>query len=239
MASLPSQDALTSLPRWALVAYAARCARRVEPLFHKAWPEAPHHLLMAVAEAVHYAEQAAANAYSQKHLAQHHANAADAAAELADRASEVVAESGAYFAAHAAANAVGAVAYESEAIAAAYYAASDASAAISTIADGNPEVILADLEFVGALAREHNWTDETAVPPDIFLVHREADSGTTGSPAGGSEDELAKLEAYYAWERAGRPWLSKEQQDRLYFQALERIRRVHIRDRSPSPKSGL
>jgi len=172
MASLPSRDALTSLPRWALVAYAARCARRVEPLFHKAWPEAPHHLLTAVAEAVEYAEQAAANAHSQKDLAQYHANAADAAAARADSASQAVAESGAYFAAHAAANAVGAVAYESEAVAAAYYAASDASAAISAISNWDPEVILADLELVGALAREHHWTDETPVPPGIFSLQR-------------------------------------------------------------------
>ena len=77
---------LGALPRLAhLPTYAARCARRVEPLFHKAWPEAPHHLLTAVAEAVEYAEQAAANVHSQKDLAQYHANVADAAAARADR----------------------------------------------------------------------------------------------------------------------------------------------------------
>ena len=42
-------------------------------------------MLTAVAEAVEYAEQAAANVHSQKDLAQYHANVADAAAARADR----------------------------------------------------------------------------------------------------------------------------------------------------------
>ncbi len=231
---LPSEHALSSLPRWALVAFAARCSRRAEPLFHKAWPAAPHRVVMAVRGAVEYAEQAAAGASSQKDIAQHHARAADQAAEQADSTSQAVAEGGAYYAAHAAANAVGAVAYEKEAVAAAYYAASDASQAMAAIAGGGNDSILADLELLNTLAREHGWTDETPIPPDVFSLRLEQDVGEETGPershqrtagSGVSEDVLARCDAYYSWVRAGRPSLSKEQQDRVYFEALERIRR--------------
>ena len=68
------------------------------------------------------------------------------------------------------------------------------------------------------LAREHQWTDETPVPPEVFPT-------LSKSVAGVSEDEMATLEAFYAWESEGRPQLSKEQQERQYFEALARIRR--------------
>ena len=44
-----------------------------------------------------------------------------------------------------------------------------------------------------------------------------------------TEDEAAKLEAYSAWKRAGCPTLSKPEQDRMYFEALEKVRRTHPR----------
>jgi hypothetical protein len=36
--TIPSEEEIKQLPRWAIVAYAARCARRVEPLFVFFWP---------------------------------------------------------------------------------------------------------------------------------------------------------------------------------------------------------
>jgi hypothetical protein len=40
-----------------------------------------------------------------------------------------------------------------------------------------------------------------------------------------SEDGEARREAYVAWEREGRPSLSPEEQMRMYYEALHRIRR--------------
>ena len=36
-----TKEDLDKLPRWAIVAFAARCARRVQPLFTALWPVAP------------------------------------------------------------------------------------------------------------------------------------------------------------------------------------------------------
>jgi len=38
---IPTQEELGNLPRWARVAFAARCAARVQPLFLEYWPDAP------------------------------------------------------------------------------------------------------------------------------------------------------------------------------------------------------
>ena len=38
-----------------------------------------------------------------------------------------------------------------------------------------------------------------------------------------SHDEIVR-EAFFAWERAGRPMLSQQQQDQMYLDAMERIR---------------
>jgi hypothetical protein len=39
---------IAQLPRWAKVAFAARCARRVLPIFHQKWPDAPIELFTAL-----------------------------------------------------------------------------------------------------------------------------------------------------------------------------------------------
>jgi hypothetical protein len=48
------------LPHWSRVAFAARCARRVQPLFTEAWPDAAPARVAAVERAITLAEQSAA-----------------------------------------------------------------------------------------------------------------------------------------------------------------------------------
>jgi hypothetical protein len=48
------------LPHWARVAFAARCARRVQPLFAAAWPDAAPARVAAVERAIALAERSAA-----------------------------------------------------------------------------------------------------------------------------------------------------------------------------------
>lgn len=48
------------LPHWTRVAFAARCARRVQPLFAEAWPDATPGRVEAVERAIVLAEQSAA-----------------------------------------------------------------------------------------------------------------------------------------------------------------------------------
>lgn len=53
---------LASLPHWKRVAFAARCARRVQPLFEKYWPLAPAKYGNAVRQAIDLTEQSVADA---------------------------------------------------------------------------------------------------------------------------------------------------------------------------------
>ncbi|HEV3385202.1 MAG TPA: hypothetical protein VG097_10310 [Gemmata sp.] len=60
--TLPTEDELVRLPRWARVAFAARCARRVLPLFPFRWPDAPTNYVATLTWAVEVGERSAANA---------------------------------------------------------------------------------------------------------------------------------------------------------------------------------
>jgi hypothetical protein len=61
-AALPSEEEMAELPRWAAVAFAARCARRVLPLFGHKWPDAPAKHAEQLAEVVGVIERSAAHA---------------------------------------------------------------------------------------------------------------------------------------------------------------------------------
>lgn len=53
---VPSEDEIRELPRWARVAFAARCARRVQPLFLRFWKNAPRESVEAIERAIAFAE---------------------------------------------------------------------------------------------------------------------------------------------------------------------------------------
>ncbi len=55
-------DDIESLPHWARVAFAARCARAVLPLFKGAWPDAPAGRRASLTTAAEFAERSAAAA---------------------------------------------------------------------------------------------------------------------------------------------------------------------------------
>jgi hypothetical protein len=59
-ANIPQSDELKTLPRWAIVAFAARCARRVEPLFNINWSNAAQEHKEPVFQAIKLAEESAA-----------------------------------------------------------------------------------------------------------------------------------------------------------------------------------
>ncbi|VTR90898.1 unnamed protein product [Gemmata massiliana] len=58
----PTQEEIAKLPRWAQVAFAARCARRVLPLFSHRWPDAPENYATRLTWAVEVGERSAAHA---------------------------------------------------------------------------------------------------------------------------------------------------------------------------------
>lgn len=62
---VPNQKEIKQLPRWAQVAFAARCARRVQPIFALAWPEVSKKDIETIEAAVSASETAASQAYSE------------------------------------------------------------------------------------------------------------------------------------------------------------------------------
>ena len=50
------ESTLIEFPDWAIVQIAARCARRVEPLYRAAWPEAPENMCVALTRSIVAAE---------------------------------------------------------------------------------------------------------------------------------------------------------------------------------------
>ncbi|HLO39609.1 MAG TPA: hypothetical protein VK176_01200, partial [Phycisphaerales bacterium] len=85
---IPTEDEIAALPRGARVAFAARCARRVQPLFTHFWPDAPRKHVEAIDNAITLAERrfegsrsASVNVYAD--AARAAARADDAAADAA------------------------------------------------------------------------------------------------------------------------------------------------------------
>ncbi len=56
---IPTEQEIAKLPRWAIVAFAARCAIRVEPAFKYYWPEASNDQIAAVKWAIDRGAKAA------------------------------------------------------------------------------------------------------------------------------------------------------------------------------------
>lgn len=152
---LPTEDEIRQLPRWARVAFAARCARGALQLLSRSWPDATaprgrigDHL-RAVERAVAAAEQsaAAARAVADAYIA----GAVSLAA--ADTPTEVV----------AVARAAAAAADATRAADTAYAAHTAALAAAEV---KSPVTIARDFQIIRA--RAGGWTDDTPVPPDVF-----------------------------------------------------------------------
>ncbi len=105
-------EEINELPRWARLAFAARSARRVQPLFKASWPQAPDKHIIALDNAITLAERSAADADDDAYAADYYGvtaasyaadfYAATAASYAAAEAAETEAEA-AYAAAHAAA----------------------------------------------------------------------------------------------------------------------------------------
>ena len=54
---IPSSKEIGKLPRWVQVAFAIRCARRVQPVFKAMWPDAPDEHVAAIEHAIQCAER--------------------------------------------------------------------------------------------------------------------------------------------------------------------------------------
>lgn len=177
----PSEKEIRRLPRWAQVAFAARCARRVQPLFQAGWPKAPAEHVEAVKRAIRIAETGAAGTTRAGAVAvAASASAATRAVSAASGQARLSAASAAYAADAAAvasttaafsadASVVAASARASAAASAAFSAGEAARAVHGAVAEtGVIRAMRADLDKLQAVAKQEGWTDETPVPPEFF-----------------------------------------------------------------------
>lgn len=111
MFTLPSKEELGRLPRRAMVAFAGRCARRVQPLFKQFWPEAPQEHVDALARAIILVETSAVSRVSASDLRAAYSAANRAAVRAADAGLAADAADAARSAARAAARAARSAAY--------------------------------------------------------------------------------------------------------------------------------
>lgn len=162
----PSCDEIGRLPRWAKVAFAARCARRVLPLFRWHCPDAAPALIAAVSRAVEVAEQCAGLARGSE--------GAHAALSGVDGTYKALANADAAVVARDAVDAVklAAAGATSELTDATFTGSLGAFYLLVRVATlGSLRIVAAptrDLDRISRLAKEQNWTDETPVPQDVF-----------------------------------------------------------------------
>lgn len=156
---VPTRDEIERLPRWARVALAARCARRVLPAFGFFWTNAPEHHRRAVERAVGVAEGAANDRAADTY----------AAAQAAFDAADAPAAIGAAYVAKAAHFAL-ARAWAADVLDAVEPAAEILFRAATTDTPLTAQLrcIRRDFARLKRLAREQKWTDDTPVPPSVF-----------------------------------------------------------------------
>ena len=170
-ASDPVSAALADLPYWARVAFFARCARHVLPLWEEAWPAAPPDYLPVVEQTIVLAERSAADARPAGDLkvaAAHAARVASAAMAAEEgRPTPDHPPDHPHRAALIAATAGSALDYITGVDDTGSYAVARALTELAEL-DALLDDIREDFERIDGLAREGEWTDRTPVPPDVF-----------------------------------------------------------------------
>lgn len=174
----PSAEDIIGLPKPAITAFAARCARRVEPLFVADWKDAPDFRIKAIDQAITAAENCAAappeNVLSLRTQAEFVVNMVKAAADEADKR---VGESDSQ-----GVNPAATVARVA-ACAANAAAARDLSAAAETAADCAAQAIALrpavlapiknDLDGLKRAARREDWNNQSQITQRYFCLHSE------------------------------------------------------------------
>ena len=152
---------IQALPRWARIAFAARCARRVQPLFAALWLGATEEHIAAIDHAISRAEQSAMCAVST-------ADAYVAAAGDAAQAYAAAAVQTAVLVARAATRVAYATAAYTTAADAAYAAYADAAEAAEAFDAAAATAIRCDYDLLCALSQRDAWDDNFPVPPELF-----------------------------------------------------------------------
>ncbi len=161
---IPTTAELRSMQRWGSIAFGARCARRVQPLYKFGWIEAPDKAIRLLSTAVIWAATIPVKRIDDLPVMlseSWRAESAHAAAQLAGNAgawaSSIAAMSAAYAGRGVPVHAL------SQAVQALMLAAT-----VETPLRRQLLCIRRDFDRLVYLARKHKWTDDTPVPPEVF-----------------------------------------------------------------------
>src|SRR5262245_18855395 len=164
---IPSQEEIEKLPRWARVAYLARCARRLLPLYHHFWPDAPRAHEQTLMGVVLLAEQFAITAQCDERAR----DARDLAYNAGGKPGDPIAAADTAFTISLAVI-IAETADETSATNIVREMAERMIALLASAATvGTARAILAprhDFDRISRLAQEQKWTDDTPVPPEVF-----------------------------------------------------------------------
>lgn len=177
----PTIECVGELPRWAQLAFAARCARRVEFIVLQDWPGAPEEYVNLIEQSITHVESAANNPQNATEDA---VIARDAAASITDEHAQKFNSSSsdsrdipAILALYSASEAayIGSRVTDgdySNLISAVSLTASSALKAAHKISDRAGEVVQAgiqrDFELLVYYGEIHSWNDDSPVSPDVF-----------------------------------------------------------------------
>lgn len=174
--SLPTEAEITQLPRWARVAFAARCARRVLPLYltasvHVEWGS-------RVRRAVDTATVAASAAWADSVEASKAAAGADGLGGFPTVAATCAAQ---------AVVEASAEAWAGDDVPFVIGAQNESVRAVQTI-----DITRRDFDHLAELAEWQRWTDDTPVPPEVFgpLWPEGAPAGWPADPDMPRRDDL-------------------------------------------------
>lgn len=164
---VPTEEEISKLPRWARVAFAARCAMRVYPLLHDAWPDITEENQFQVKSTALAAETAAANGSLDTLVANvFRMGAADAAHHVSTTAINEGKKHAANiaFVASLAFNS----AYAEEGHKQITLAWKSVMRSWELLQESSSNVARKEFDSLNRIAQWQHWTDDTPVPSEVF-----------------------------------------------------------------------
>ncbi len=199
---LPTEDEIAKLPRWARVAFAARCARRVLPLLKITWPDAAEEHIVEVSQTVDVAESSAGFGKTDvdiewvllgSRVAAGHASASlTVSPNIA-----VVVINAARVAASAAQTGLSSE-VENRYAATADDLAAGAADTVPSAVSAFRHRVRCDFDQLAKLAEWQKWTNDTPVPPSVF-----GPLWPDGPPAGWPKPEKPVTEIVFEFDVPG------------------------------------
>jgi hypothetical protein len=151
--TLPAEEEIAKLPRWAQVAFATRCARRVLPLLTGMNPKQLNHFRPRVLMAIDLAERTASGQRFDAQVVVNEVEALNGAVADYEQSSVIAATKAAAY------SAMGDLKTVNLAVSYAGSASEEENLVLS---------IRRDFDHLANLAKWSHWTDDTPVPPEVF-----------------------------------------------------------------------